>query len=690
MADRYWVGGTGSWDNTAGTKWSTTSGGAGGAAVPTEFDDVFFDANSTGTITVSDFLSPPASAKTINFTGFTGTFVGSQNSVLVMYGNVTLVSGMTFSNNGSWSFLANATFISAGKNIGQIAVSSGAVVTLGDALTATSSSQSQITIFEGTFDTANYAVTTRRLLYSSSSTSGVFEFGSSTITLTRRGEGITFSKTTNLTVNPGTSNIVLNNDIASIAITGSATFYNVSFTSTIIESSPRAISGTLTFNNLTLTADSTGGLTEYVITGDQTITGTLTCSGGSILKRGFLSSVSGATLTVANMSADNCDFLNITIAGGAAPTTPANAGDCGGNSGIVFPAAKTVYRVGTSNTWGGSSSWATSSGGAGSDNNFPLPQDTAIVDNSTPSAGAAISFSTRANVGFFDASTRTSSMSVTVGTTRVYGSFRLGSGTTSISGSTSLVLRPNNITLPLNTQGLSTAVQVIIDGVNGGIVQLQSALTTTNQIQMIGGTFDAVSYNVTANFFDTNSLLTSTRTVSMGSGLWTLTRTSGTVWSASGANVTVNKNTADIAFSTTSSGTISFFGNDFSYNAIRFSAQSGGSTLIIYDSNTFTEIGSAKTVAYTIQFDENGNTIGSWGARGSSGQLLTLRSTSTGVQIDFNLTNTTNNIDFLSVRDIKCNQTDTFYVGPNSTNVSNNTNVIFSFPPSSGMMMMFA
>ena len=52
MADRYWVGGTATWDATVGTKWSTTSGGAGGASVPTSADNVFFDANS-GAVTVT-------------------------------------------------------------------------------------------------------------------------------------------------------------------------------------------------------------------------------------------------------------------------------------------------------------------------------------------------------------------------------------------------------------------------------------------------------------------------------------------------------------------------------------------------------------------------------------------------------------------------------------------------------------
>ena len=52
MAARYWIGGTGNWNDTA--HWSTTSGGVGGASVPTEADDVVFDSNSgTGTVTVN-------------------------------------------------------------------------------------------------------------------------------------------------------------------------------------------------------------------------------------------------------------------------------------------------------------------------------------------------------------------------------------------------------------------------------------------------------------------------------------------------------------------------------------------------------------------------------------------------------------------------------------------------------------
>ena len=61
MADRYWVGGTGTWDGTSTTNWSASSGGAGGASVPTAADNVFFDANSnvgTGAFTVTMATTP--------------------------------------------------------------------------------------------------------------------------------------------------------------------------------------------------------------------------------------------------------------------------------------------------------------------------------------------------------------------------------------------------------------------------------------------------------------------------------------------------------------------------------------------------------------------------------------------------------------------------------------------------------
>lgn len=70
MANRYWVGGSGTWDTTATANWSASSGGAGGASAPTLADDVFIDASSGGgTVTLGENVS----IKSLTLTGFTGT-----------------------------------------------------------------------------------------------------------------------------------------------------------------------------------------------------------------------------------------------------------------------------------------------------------------------------------------------------------------------------------------------------------------------------------------------------------------------------------------------------------------------------------------------------------------------------------------------------------------------------------------
>jgi hypothetical protein len=113
MADRYWVGGTANWDATVGTKWSATSGGAGGASVPTSADDVFFDAAS-GVVTCT--VSATANAKSINCTGFTGTIAGSAG--ITVAGSVTKVVGMTWSHTGLVTITGTATITNAGKSFG--------------------------------------------------------------------------------------------------------------------------------------------------------------------------------------------------------------------------------------------------------------------------------------------------------------------------------------------------------------------------------------------------------------------------------------------------------------------------------------------------------------------------------------------------------------------------------------------
>lgn len=120
MADRYWVaGGTGNYNSN--TNWSSTSGGASGASVPTTVDDVFFDASSgagTATINVN------SNCRSLNLTGFTGTIdfnnnltvsgtvlnFGTGGYTILGTANLRLSTAMTITSNGT-TYTGNVEFI---------------------------------------------------------------------------------------------------------------------------------------------------------------------------------------------------------------------------------------------------------------------------------------------------------------------------------------------------------------------------------------------------------------------------------------------------------------------------------------------------------------------------------------------------------------------------------------------------
>ena len=98
MANRYWVGGTATWDGTAGLKWSLTSGGLGGQAVPTTSDTVFFNANS-GANTVT--IGTGAVCSTLTMTGFTGTLAFGTNTISAAGTGTVFTGATTYSVSGT-------------------------------------------------------------------------------------------------------------------------------------------------------------------------------------------------------------------------------------------------------------------------------------------------------------------------------------------------------------------------------------------------------------------------------------------------------------------------------------------------------------------------------------------------------------------------------------------------------------
>jgi len=674
MANRYWVGGTADWDGTAGTKWSATSGGAGGASVPTTADDVFFDSASTGTVTITDLNT---GAKSINCTGFTGTITGIAN--ITVAGSVTLASGMTFTGtNINFTITGTGTITSAGKQFGLIIVDgAGITVTLGDALNI-----GTLSVNQGTFNTANYSVTATAITSNTSNTRAM-SLGSSTVTVSALA-GFDISGT-GLTFTAGTSQINMSNDTAQLRAGVSNTFYNVSFTSTSVGN--RSITGTGTvFNNLTLVATA-AGMTTLSFAANATINGTFTCAGGSATQRGFVySDTLGTqrTLTVASLSAADCDFRDIVISGAAAGASPSRAGNCGGNSGINFPAPKTVYRVGNNTTWVGSGSWATTSGGAGSDANFPLPQDTAVIDDNTSLTGTLST--ANYNHGTLDASSRTAGITLAFNTpTTRYGSFRLSSAVT-VSGTQTQTFSGRS-TMTYVSAGRTTTFPLVVNAPSGTFA-LGDAYLASNTVNLTQGTLDAVSYNLTCTTFTSSN--TNVRTLSMGSGLWTVSAATGTVWTTTDiTNLTFNKGSANILLSTSGITDRTFAGGALSYNKLTIGGTSTPGRVILSGIVSFTEVAATRVGSHRIVLANNIGTIDTWSATGSAGNLLYVISSVTGTRRTFNLTAVTSGIDYLFVMDIGVNQANRFYVGANSTNNGNNVNVIFTASPATGTAAKF-
>lgn len=105
VTNLYWVGGTGDWNDP--NHWSLTSGGPGGACIPSGTDNVFFDANSfsgpgqTVTIDVANAYCRDIIWTTANFTP---ALVGDFDPILHIFGSMTQIEQMNYWFGGLISF----------------------------------------------------------------------------------------------------------------------------------------------------------------------------------------------------------------------------------------------------------------------------------------------------------------------------------------------------------------------------------------------------------------------------------------------------------------------------------------------------------------------------------------------------------------------------------------------------------
>jgi len=113
MANRYWVGGAGTWNTSSTTNWSATSGGSSGASAPTSADNVFFDNNSGGVF----YIVTLSANVTVNSLTMSGTLqpriTGNTSTSVTCLGNCT-VSSTALTSDSTMGYLSvggNATSV---------------------------------------------------------------------------------------------------------------------------------------------------------------------------------------------------------------------------------------------------------------------------------------------------------------------------------------------------------------------------------------------------------------------------------------------------------------------------------------------------------------------------------------------------------------------------------------------------
>jgi len=572
MADRYWVGGAGTWDATTTTNWSATSGGAGGASAPTSADNVFFNTSSNlpTNANYAVTVGTNANAQDITIAGpgaNTVTITSGATAVINCYGSWTSAStGVVFTttSGATINFLATTT----GKTITTNNVTLGAMFvvlngvggewTLGSAFTATNT----FTVTAGAFSTSasNYAFTPAAISSSNSNIRSI-SLNASTVTMTG-GSPLNFATATNLTFSAGTSTITCTN--ASPTLTGGTqTFYNVTFSSTATGTT--TISGANTFNVLTQAAIAAAGLRFVTLGGNQTIATLTLSAGASAVTRTFVRSDTigtQRTLTVATLTAiSDVDFRDIVAAGASAasPWTGTRLGNCKNNSNITFAAGTDKYWStvsGASASWSGTA-WATSTGGAPALNNFPLAQDTCIIDDSGATTGNGlrtgntVTIDALWNMGTLNFSGRTAAFNWTQANQDpvLYGNVTLTTAMTmvTVTGSPTWTFSNQGTVQALNSAGITLRLSTLTVNSPGGGVSLTTNTTldlspivapnVTGTFVLSAGTLNLSNNTLTTVGFSSSG--TGVREIAFGTGKLVVNGSNATVFNTdTGTNLT--------------------------------------------------------------------------------------------------------------------------------------------------------
>lgn len=455
MADRYWVGGSGTWNTSTTTNWSASSGGSGGASVPTSADNVFIDGNSnTGTsaFTITASGSPVCANLTIS--GLDGGLTVAGTGVnLGVYGSASISP----TNLTSWA--PGVGFFGAGSNtVNFNGLTIGGILFFGGfgggggtyTLSSNVSTSVQMRLYSGTLDLNNFSLGCGTF-ESTPANTRVLSFGTSgVINVTGTGTAVdllgtsfsyTGTPTVNLTDTSGSKSIKA---ITNFTESNALSFY---FTLTTSGSSGINSSGA-TVGNITTTGTGT-----FNFSGTCTVYKTITLGSGATISGVSTLNFSGTTGSY-GITSNGATFTNA----------------------IVFPAGGANYSLSDNFL---TSYTLTISGGSLSVNGKTLTSSTSAItfSSGTLSLGA----------GSITAPALTQSggtLNVNTGTITLSGTFTLTGGTIdfgSVFSSISCATWSSSTgTRTINWRATSPFVSAIVYITGSSITHNATSLTTTN------------------------------------------------------------------------------------------------------------------------------------------------------------------------------------------------------------------
>lgn len=541
MADRFWVGGSGTWDASSTANWSATSGGAAGASAPTSADNVFFDAGSDagGIFTVTIGTGAVCANITASGLDFTGTL--NIPTSLNIYGNLTFPS-VNWVTSGPGNQIISFNGMSPLIATNGVIINASVLFLNGGELNGDIRTNNVFQVQgNGVFNTNNYNITTGGGGFAIFG-SPIFNAGSSIITSGGGGlYGVNIATTA--TFNPGTSTIdcTAQNPIFS---GGGKTFYNVKF-SNLTGFPSVTMRGINTFNNLEFTMSTAVRFKRIILDANQIVNGTLTLSGmfNDVNSRVRVHSNVHGTQRNIELNGTlspmyDVDFTDISISGTYGTLSGTRIGDGGNNTNISFTPVRTVYLKAVDSVSWGSNSWALVSGGVVEWNNRPLAQDTVIIDDASIPSGKSLAYDTGWHIGNLDMSSRTLPMTFSYGvqSPQVFGDVIISPQITVSGSSGAFSMVGVNKTQQITTNGVQFGISAM--DIPNGMLIITDNFVSYGGFTLTSGTLNVNNNNLTCTTFTSNN--SNTRSIMFGTGRLYITGNNTSVFNVNSTGLSVS------------------------------------------------------------------------------------------------------------------------------------------------------